>query len=127
MTDDEQAIRNLVNTWMEASKNGDIATVRDLMTDDVIFMVPGQEPFGRDAFASAAKPPSNLTIDGTADIVEMRVLGDWAFIRNRIQLTVTPSGGTPIRRSGYTLTLLRKGDDARWRLTRDANLVTAET
>jgi ketosteroid isomerase-like protein len=30
-----------------------------------------------------------------------------------------------MRRSGYALTILRKQSDGRWRLTRDANLVTA--
>jgi ketosteroid isomerase-like protein len=29
-----------------------------------------------------------------------------------------------VRRSGYTLTILRKGEDGRWRLFRDANLVS---
>src|SRR3954454_8877201 len=47
----ETAIRTLVETWMAAAKAGDIATVLDLMTDDVIFMVPGREPFGKEAFA----------------------------------------------------------------------------
>jgi len=28
--------------------------------------------------------------------------------------------------SGYTLSIFRKGEDGRWRLARDANLLTAE-
>ena len=40
---------------------------------------------------------------------------------------MTPlQGGTPMRRSGYTLTLFRKEPDGRWVLFRDANMVTAE-
>jgi ketosteroid isomerase-like protein len=35
-----------------------------------------------------------------------------------------PAGGEQQRRSGYTLTILKKGDDGRWRLFRDANLVS---
>jgi ketosteroid isomerase-like protein len=54
MTEDERAIRALVATWMEASKAGDIATVLTLMSDDVVFMVPGQKPFGKEAFAKNA-------------------------------------------------------------------------
>ncbi|MBB3811590.1 SgcJ/EcaC family oxidoreductase [Pseudochelatococcus contaminans] len=53
MTDDEKAIRQVVETWMTASKSGDLATVLTLMTDDVVFMVSGQEPFGKEAFAAA--------------------------------------------------------------------------
>ena len=47
MTDDERAIRDLVATWMPASQAGDVSTVLGLMADDVVFMVPGREPFGR--------------------------------------------------------------------------------
>lgn len=126
MTDDERAIRTVVETWMAASRSGDLATVLDLMTDDVVFMVPGQQPFGKDAFVAASKQAANFSIDGKADIVELQVLHDWAFIRNRLQMTITPPNGTPMRRSGYTLTLLRKCPDERWRITRDANLMTAD-
>jgi uncharacterized protein (TIGR02246 family) len=57
--------------------------------------------------------------------VEIQVLGDWAFTRNRIDLTVTLPTGESVRRNGYTLTLFRKEADGRWRLARDANLLTA--
>src|SRR4051812_14593489 len=52
MTDDERAIHDLVATWMSASQAGDTATVQSLMTEDVIFMVPGREPFGKEVFAA---------------------------------------------------------------------------
>ena len=120
---DEAAIRKLVDTWMAASKSGDIATVLDLMTDDVVFMVPGREPFGKEAFAAASDAIKNVRIDGDADIRESNVLGDWAYIRNYLEMTITPEGGDPVKRSGWTLTILRK-EDGRWRLARDANLVT---
>jgi uncharacterized protein (TIGR02246 family) len=81
MTDDEQAIREVVETWVRASRSGDTATVLSLMTKDVVFMVPGQEPFGRDAFEAAADAQGAPQIDGTNEIVEMQVLGDWAFTR----------------------------------------------
>ena len=97
------------------------------MTDDVIFMVPGRKPFGKEAFAAASEGMKNLRIEGTSDIQEIQVLGDWAYLRNYIKMTVsTPDGGKPVRRSGYTLTILRKERDGRWRLARDANLLAAE-
>ncbi|WP_245493453.1 MULTISPECIES: DUF4440 domain-containing protein [unclassified Mesorhizobium] len=64
-------------------------------------------------------------IDGSSEIVELKLLGDWAYIRNRIDMTAPPPGGEPVRRSGYTLTLLRKEGDGRWRLARDANLLAS--
>jgi len=126
MTDDERAIRELVDTWMSASKSGDTAKVLSLMADDAVFMVPGQEPFGRAAFATASTAQQGMRIEGKADIVELQVLGEWAFMRNHIEIAVTPPGATqPIRRAGYTLTLLRKNADGQWQLARDANLVSA--
>jgi uncharacterized protein (TIGR02246 family) len=121
---DEQAIRELVETWMRASREGDTATVLSLMTEDVVFMTPGREPFGKDAFAAAADRMTNATIDGRAAIVELQVLGDWAYVRNHLDITVTPPGGAAVRRSGYTLTILRRQPDGRWLLARDANLVS---
>jgi uncharacterized protein (TIGR02246 family) len=126
MTDDEKAIREVVATWLAASRNGDLATVLSLMTDDVIFMVPGQEPFGREAFAAASKGMSGMQLEGTSEILELQVLGSWAYIRSHIDMTITPPAREPIRRSGHTLTLLRKDPDGRWRLARDANLLTIQ-
>jgi uncharacterized protein (TIGR02246 family) len=124
MTEDERAIRDLVDTWMAASKAGDLATVLDLMADDVVFMTPGQEPFGKEEFRAASKAMARMKMDGRAEILELRVLGDWAYIRNRIEIDVTPPDGETLHRSGYTLTILRKEHDGQWRLFRDANLVT---
>ncbi len=124
MTDDEKAIRELVATWMAASRNGDTDTVLSLMADDVIFMVPGHEPFGKEAFAAASRGMTDLRIEGASEIQEIEVLGDWAYLRNRLTITMTPSGGEPmLKRSGYTLSILRKEKDGRWLLVRDANLI----
>jgi uncharacterized protein (TIGR02246 family) len=124
MTEDEREIRDLVDTWMSATKAGDTATVLGLMTDDVIFMTPSREPFGKDQFRSTSEGLSGVQMDGHADIREIGIHGSWAWIRNHIDLNVTPPEGEPARRSGYTLTILKKGDDGRWRLFRDANLVS---
>ena len=124
MTNDERAIRELIATWMAASQAGDIETVLSLMTDDVVFMVPGREPFGKEVFAAASLGMKGVRMEGTNDIRELTVLGDWAYLRNHIALTITPPGCEPVRRAGYTLAILRKGLDGRWRLARDANLLT---
>ncbi|HEY7610339.1 MAG TPA: SgcJ/EcaC family oxidoreductase [Alphaproteobacteria bacterium] len=125
MTDDERAIRDLVETWMAASKAGDTAKVLSLMTDDAVFMVPGRAPFGKEAFAAAAQGQADFEFDGSSDIRELKVLGDWAYLRNYLAVTMTPRGGKPVRRSGHTLTILRK-EAGRWLLARDANLLTLQ-
>ena len=108
MNKDEQAIRELVATWMAASKSGDLQAVLSLMTDDVIFMVPGREPFGKEAFAASSSAMKGVEMDGSCDIRELRLLGDWAYLRNHIRTSMTLPGGTPIERSGFTLTILQK-------------------
>lgn len=123
MSDDERAIRDLVATWMAASQGGDVATVLRLVADDVVFMVPGQEPFGKEAFVAAAQSMKDVRFEGNYDIREIKVLGDWAYLRNYITITVTPPSGEAVRRAGYTLSILRKQADGKWVLARDANLV----
>ena len=100
MTDDERAIRELVATWMKASQAGDTATVLSLMADDVVFQVPGREPFGKAAFAAMSQGMAGVRMEGSSDIRELRVLGDWAYLRNHITVTVTPPGGKPVTRAG---------------------------
>ena len=122
MSEDERAIRELVVRWMAASKSGDLETVLGMMSDDVVFMVPGREPFGKAEFAASSKGMSGVTIDGVSDIAEIRVLGDWAWMRNKLTLTVTPPSGDKMVREGYTLTILQK-QDGKWVIARDANLL----
>lgn len=125
MNRDEAAISALINTWMQATSAGDIDTVLELMTEDVVFMVPGREPFGKSVFANAARSMRGASFSGTSEIMELVVLGDWAFARNRLEVTATPLGAPSVTRQGYTLTLFQKGADGKWRLARDANLLAA--
>jgi uncharacterized protein (TIGR02246 family) len=124
MNEDERAVCEVVDHWMSASRAGDTATVLSLMTDDVVFMVPGHEPFGKEAFAQKSAGQMQAHIDGTSDIKELKVLGDWAYLRSYLTVTLTPPDDKPpVKRAGYTLTILRK-ENGRWLLCRDANLLT---
>jgi len=126
MSEDERAIRNLIATWMTATQAGDQDRVLSLMADDVIFMVPGEAPFGKEAFAKAARDMKDVRIEGKSNVEEVVVAGDWAWCRAHLKVTVTSPVGPPMRRSGYTLSILRKKPDGRWVLARDANLLTKD-
>jgi uncharacterized protein (TIGR02246 family) len=128
MTEDEKAIYEMVQLWMAATKKGDLETVLNLMTDDVVFTVPGAEPFGKEKFAAAARSLKNAQIEGDAEVLEVQVIGgDWAYSRSRLKVRMTPpDAGKPIQRSGYVLSVLRKGSDGQWRIARDANMLTTE-
>jgi uncharacterized protein (TIGR02246 family) len=126
MSDDERAIRNLIATWIAASKSGDTATVLNLMADDVLFLVPGQKPFGKEAFAAASKQMKDIGFEGESEVEEIEIWDDHAWCRTHLRVTMVPPGGKPERRSGYTLSILRKQPGGKWVLLRDANLLVSE-
>jgi uncharacterized protein (TIGR02246 family) len=127
-TEDERAIRQLVADWLAATKAGDMQAVLKMMADDVVFLTPGQRPFGKEAFAAAAAQGlRKFHFEGTSDIQEIKIYGDWAYLRNYLRIRMTPvEGGEPVHRSGYTLSILRKQVDGAWVIARDANLVMKE-
>ena len=120
---DERAIRKLIDDWMQATAQGDAARVLSLMSDDVVFMTAGREPFGKKEFAAQSEDLKDVMIEGEAKPVEIKVLGDWAYLRNRITVKMTPKSGQAMQRAGYTLTILNRQADGRWVITRDANLL----
>lgn len=62
-------------------------------------------------------------IEGTSEIQEIKVLGDWAFMWTALKVVVTPSSGAPaITRAGHTLSILNK-QNGKWVLARDANML----
>ena len=97
MQRDEQEIRGLVSTWMTATKAGDIDTILSLMAEDVVFLLPGRPPMiGKAAFASTAKGQAGeegARFDGTSEIQEIEVLGDWAFMWTKLSVVAIPPGG----------------------------------
>jgi len=124
--DEEQAIRQLVDTWLTASETSDLNAILTLMADDVIFMVPGREPFGKDEFVQNYKQMSGVRLTTKSNIQEIKVLGEWAWMRNLLRVTFSPGDGSSTTHSGYVLTILRKTSDGRWVIARDANLLTPE-
>ncbi|MEX1232209.1 MAG: SgcJ/EcaC family oxidoreductase [Planctomycetaceae bacterium] len=125
MPTDEQQIHDLVTTWMHATRAGDTETVLDLMTDDVVFLIPGRPPMNKAEFAasSSAGDGPQPQFDGKSEIQEIQILGDWAFMWTKLEVTVTfPDDNPPMKRAGHTLSVLRK-QDGKWRLARDANML----
>jgi uncharacterized protein (TIGR02246 family) len=129
MQSDEQQIRDLFTEWHKAAAEGDLSKLIPLMAEDVVFLLPGQPPMrGRDSFAATFRAGlEHIRIQSTGKIEELRVAGEFAYMWSYLEVTVTPvQGGSPMRRSGYTLTLFRKEPDGRWVLFRDANMLTPE-
>jgi hypothetical protein len=87
--------------------------------------------FGKETFAAGSTAMKGVKLDGASEIVEIKVLGDWAWKRNKLRVEVTPPGGKTIVKSGCTLTILRKEKGAGcWQGTRICSLdrqVTSHT
>jgi uncharacterized protein (TIGR02246 family) len=126
---DEQQIRDLIATWLRVSAEGEISQILPLMTEDVVFLVAGQPPMrGRDAFAASfAGWQGKFQLETNCEIQEIQVSGNLAYSWTRLSVTMTPIDSGPTnRRSGYTLTVLRKNADGNWQIFRDANLLAPE-
>jgi uncharacterized protein (TIGR02246 family) len=126
MTPDEQEIRQLVATWMAASKAGDTDAVLSLMTDDAVFLAAGRPIMRKDDFARASRAQAAgqaPQFDGHSDVQEVQVHGDWAFMWTNLTVVATPpDGGAKTTRTGHTLTILKK-QGGKWHLARDANML----
>ena len=125
MQNDEKEIRNLVETWMSATKAGDTETVLSLMTDDVIFLRSGHAPMDKSEFALALQVQGSESpqFDGESDIKEIKVLGEWAFMWANLEVKVTfPGKVESVNVSGHTLSILKK-QNGKWAIARDANML----
>src|SRR5215469_12302680 len=120
---DKQAIRDVIESWMRASADGDIDRILNLMAEDVVFLLPGQPPMrGRETFVAVFRQMlGKVRIEGKPDIQEIHIAGDYAFCWNQLSMTTTPAaGGPPKRRAGPVLSIFRREPDGRWVLFRDA-------
>jgi uncharacterized protein (TIGR02246 family) len=128
---DEQAIRELHSTWIDAVNAGDLSSLLSLMADDAVFLNPGRAPMGRDEFAAVfPAAPRQAQIHCISELEEVVVVGEVAYTRSRDSLSVTPlappagPGGETTQLAGYRITIWRKQPDGRWLFVRDAHTLS---
>ncbi|MCX6924444.1 MAG: SgcJ/EcaC family oxidoreductase [Verrucomicrobia bacterium] len=122
MGPDEQEIHAVHSTWIDAVNAGDLDHLLTLTTDDVVFINPGQVPFGRDGFSFAfSAAHERARIRCSSELEEVVVVGEVAYTRSRDTLSVTQrAGGSATELAGHRITVYRKQPDGRWLLARDA-------
>jgi uncharacterized protein (TIGR02246 family) len=122
---DDQQIRALIDTWVEATHAGDLAAQMNLMTEDVVFLTAGNVPMRREDYAAGFRAMvDQVTLRIRSNPQEITVTGDTAICWNLLEISITPlAGGATIKRAGNTLTVLRRGADGQWRIWRDANML----
>lgn len=125
MTSAETAIRSWLNRWLAASTAGDYKTMLPMLSDDIVFVVPGQQPFGKKEFQAAWEGPMRgVRMDCKAELEECIVSGNIACTRTKLAVAMTMPDGNSSRAKGYTMSVFRQEPDGRWLLARDANLLT---
>jgi len=124
---DERRIRDLIAQWHRATAAGNVEAILRLMSEDVVFLVPGKAPMqGRDQFEKGLRGLlKSHRIESSGKIEEIRVAGDLAYSWTTLTVRITPlSGGDGVERSGSALSVFRKqANGTSWLLVRDANLL----
>ena len=91
--DDAQEIRRLSESWVAATKAGDVERLLALVTDDVIFLPPNApEIRGKPAVEGVYRMffAQFGSVEQTPSIDEIQVVGDWAFSWGTDALELTP-------------------------------------
>jgi uncharacterized protein (TIGR02246 family) len=126
MRSDEQAIREAHSAWIDAVNSGDLARLLVMITDDVVFLNPGEDRVGRDGFSTKfSAAHKRLRICCVSELTEVVVFGEVAYTLSRDSLSVSPRvGGEETGLAGDRMTIYRKQPDGRWLLARDANVLS---
>src|SRR5678816_1957654 len=107
MRTDEREIHDVHTRWIDAVNAGDLARLLTLMADDVVFLNPGQPPFGRAGFSdNFSGAHRRVRIHCVSELEEVVIAGEVAFTRSRDALSVAPqAGGQGKQFSGYRITV----------------------
>lgn len=113
---------------MKATREGDLGLARRLIADDAVFLVPGADRMDKEAFATAATAADpNFDFDLDCSIEEIRLLGDHAWLRTKLAVTMTDRRtGSRSLMAGHSLSVLRRDGDG-WVVIRDANTMVPAT
>src|ERR1700757_1766072 len=91
---DEQQIRALIETWGKASGSGDLIALKNLMTDDVVFLTAGTLPMGRENFAVTFREMTQeVSLDVHSNPQEITIAGDLAVCWNLLEVKIMPRAG----------------------------------
>jgi len=123
MSNDIDELTALNRDYVASVQNCDVKRFDEILAQDFYCSNPDKSLVDRAAFLKQTAVPVTIR-NLKAEDVKIRVLGDWAFVRTRLTVEVTPPGGGEThKRAGHTLSVMQKVG-GRWLLARDANMLT---
>ncbi len=128
-TEDEAAIRQMFREWKEAVRTKDIPRLLSFITEDAVFMPPGQPLIRGKAQVEALYQLSfsKFIMEQEFQIEEIQIAGDWAFLWGIDSAKLTPTDGGPeIEAKGMGISILRRQSDGSWKLARGINNMTRQ-
>src|SRR6266581_3035847 len=104
---DEQQIRELMAEWRRLTAEGNLDGLLSLLTDDVVFLTPGNPPISKEHFAKGFQGVSaKARIEAIQDVKEIRASGDIATAWSHLTIVLTPKqSGKTSEASGYVLSV----------------------
>lgn len=105
MKSEEQAIRQLHDTWIAAVNAGDLERLLAMIADDLVLINPEGAPMGREGFVEKFSGAHQLFhIDCRSALKEVVVAGDVAYTHSHDTLAIAPkAGGEAVHLAGYRL------------------------
>ena len=124
MKEAAEEIVRVMEEWRRLTEKGDLEGVLGLMTEDAVFLTPGNPPMDRKAFAGGFRLWSEkMRIQTTAEVREVRAQGDMGYAWSHLAVVmIDEESGRRSERAGFVLSVFRRESGA-WLLARDANLL----
>jgi uncharacterized protein (TIGR02246 family) len=123
------AIRQMFQDWEEGVRSKDISRLLDFITEDAVFMPPGQPLIRGKSQVEALYKMSfeKFTMDQKFQIEEIQICGDWAFVWGVDSAVLTPTDGGPaIQARGMGISILQRQPDGLWKFSRGINNMTKD-
>jgi len=117
---DVRAIVQIARDFSTLVAEGNLERVVGYYSPDVVYMSPGvPDAIGRDAVAKNWQALlSSYSVRVKVRVVEVKILGDYAYDRASFMLTLTPkSGGKKQQTGGRVFEVLRK-EQGKWKSLR---------
>jgi uncharacterized protein (TIGR02246 family) len=129
--DDEiREIRRVAARWTEAVETGDLETLGQMMTEDIVVIHGnGRLVCGKAAVMNDfARSLEEFSIQQMVESEETIVAGEWAFDRAKVHTTIkSRKGGDTREFDSRSVTILRKQSGVGWRVARVMGVIKASS